>query len=241
MVINTDSLIISREDALKTKRTCCFLEGNTELNLALAASKENILRRLYEEKSIITKPIENLKNRVKRDRCIIEKGIYNFELKLNGLFNVITETAAFATGGLVTARENLIVWFNSNPIYEMNSHLVIRNVKQFVDHYTSLGLDYTEHGIQIRLLKRFRVNAFMMFRANKFYHAIKDLLDDNTKFDSLSLDNFEQLFVLYFAFGLLIFVAFLIHHCVLRIQEIKRLDSISTDEQIETTEIIHIN
>lgn len=179
----------------------------------------------------MTKPIENLNNRVKRKRCVIEKTVYNLDLKLDNLFNVVAETVAFAMGSVVTARENLIVWFSLNPIYEVDTHLIIRNVKKFVDHYTKLLLDHTETGIQFRMLQMFWASAAVMFRANKFYLSMEEFLDDNTKFDKLSLDNFEQLFVLYFAFGLFTIVAFLIHHCVLKIQEIKNSTSISTDEQ----------
>ena len=57
--------------ALKSKKTCCFGEGSTEITIALHASKENIVRRLYEEKSIIKKPIKGLRNFKESKRCII--------------------------------------------------------------------------------------------------------------------------------------------------------------------------
>lgn len=135
MVVDTSSLIKSREDAFKTERTCCFMENSTELTIALESDKENIIRRMLDEKSLVTKPIKNLYNKGYRDKCILENNYKNFNIETNKIFTVISEIKFWLFAGVFgSLRQGLIGWlYSEKPIFEMNFHIPVFNEKEVVD------------------------------------------------------------------------------------------------------------
>ena len=126
MIVDTSSLIKSKEDALKTERICCFIDGSTELSIALSSGKENVLSRLYEEKSLLTKSSKNLYNQVKRDKCILEQKYETANLELDNIFSISSEHTFWALTVIFGSfRQNLAGWiYTEKPIFEMNFHII---------------------------------------------------------------------------------------------------------------------
>lgn len=110
VIVDKSILILNGEDALKSDKILCLLEGklstelliphlngstscskkgNTELSIATESPKENIFRRIYEERGPIIRPIRNLRNTKKGKYCILEKILDNIEIDPKGLFTVI--------------------------------------------------------------------------------------------------------------------------------------------------------
>lgn len=134
MVVDTSLLIKSKEDAFKTERICCFVDTSTELNIALSSDKDTLLRRLYEEKSLMTKPIKNLHSK-EEGRCIMNKNPNNLNIDLDYVFTIISEhTFWFISAVVGDARTNLIGWLYHKPIFEMNSYVIVLNEKEVVNY-----------------------------------------------------------------------------------------------------------
>ena len=111
------------------------MEGSTELAIALSSGKENLLRRIYEEKTLITKPLKNLHNKkLGKKRCIFEKNPETLNLELNNVFGIISEHTFWTFANVFAGfRKNLFGWLYNKPIFEMNSHMVFLNEKHVID------------------------------------------------------------------------------------------------------------
>ena len=58
---------------------------------------------------------------------------------------IFSETTVFALSGVIgSTRQGLVLWFDMNPIYETNFHIIIRNEAAIVDRFYQQLLLYTE-------------------------------------------------------------------------------------------------
>ena len=71
---------------------------------------------------------------------------------------------------------------------------------------------YTESGLFVGILERFRLNALLIFnRENRVYLTVAEFVDDKTKFDNLSFGNFRMVFICFFSFCLVLLLVFVVH------------------------------
>ena len=89
VIVDNSILIKSGEEALRSEKILCLLEGNTEQSIATESPKENIFRRIYEERGPMIRPIRNLRNKKQGKYCILEKILDNIEMDPKGLFTII--------------------------------------------------------------------------------------------------------------------------------------------------------
>ena len=131
----------------------------------------------------------------------------------------LSETTVFAVSGVIgTTRQGLVLWFDENPIYEANFHIIIRNEPPIVERFYRHLLMYTEAGIPSKLKSYFEVNSFTFFSLNTIYRTLEDFASANSKFDQLTIGNFQTLLVLYASFCFSIFLLFLLSRiCSLRL------------------------
>ena len=72
VVVDTSDLIKNSMDLMKTKKIVCFLNRESEMNLAIRLPKSTILSRLFYEKTYFRDDQVNEKLYIGKDRCILE-------------------------------------------------------------------------------------------------------------------------------------------------------------------------
>lgn len=91
---------------------------------------------------------------------------------------------------------------------------------KFINHlpnyfnFVTRTMHYTENGIQLRLLYKFRLNSDTFERLNRVFKTVNEYVDEMTKFDSLTFHNYQNLFLVYCFVYFLISIVFLIDQCM---------------------------
>lgn len=113
-VCDTSNIIMDAHDLLTTDKVACFMETSLTTKLAAKAPKNNIIRRVLEEKTY-------LKN---GERCIYRRMDYGSSLI--GKFTISSRGAAM---GIITVfnefKMNSVVWLNSKSVYNMNLYFYL--------------------------------------------------------------------------------------------------------------------
>lgn len=121
VVIDTSDIIKDKQDLFSSKRVNCFMDEETETNMALTAPKGSILSKLYDEKTILSERMVKEKSILKNDRCLFKRDSSIVSLLNSYLYLTGSETAfyfleiAFSQFGSLGK-----IWILDQDIYEFN-------------------------------------------------------------------------------------------------------------------------
>lgn len=107
------------DDAFNSKRTLCFYKDDMEHQIAISASKQNALRRLFEQKARVTQPIKG----VKGEYCLIPVGLDNINIETLKIFMITAYTHVLVIGCYMNDLKPKYTAFISKPIYSINLHM----------------------------------------------------------------------------------------------------------------------
>lgn len=93
IIVDTSQLLKTEGDLLKSSKIACFLEGDSEQSIIDSSNKENLFRKLYDLKSNLDSSIKDLKNKVYKNKCIIEPNLANQWLFYDTNVYIITNEA----------------------------------------------------------------------------------------------------------------------------------------------------
>lgn len=96
-----------------------------------------------------------------------------------------------------------------DPIFISNLHIYHVFDEDFI---RKVMIMYTEGGLFVNLMNSLKQNALTYFRReNRVYFTVKEYIDDVVTFDNLVIDNFYNIFKLYFSFCSTVLLGFVIH------------------------------
>ena len=85
-MVDTSSLIKNEPDIFGTQKVACLVENEQEMNLAAAIrSPDNLLRRIFETKTILRDDMVEEKRILKRNKCILPLGDLSSTNSMTGL------------------------------------------------------------------------------------------------------------------------------------------------------------
>lgn len=96
MVVDTSNVLKDKSDLLTTKRVACFIQRETEVNMAQRLPKHVLLARLYNEKTYFRDDQALERSYFDTNQCLVkrEKPIPPSFLTSNDMFFIGTETTS---------------------------------------------------------------------------------------------------------------------------------------------------
>ena len=109
-------------------KVCRSLEGldrqiklSRSFQIATLSSKENPIRKVFDRKSRLIKPIDGVNEEF--ERCLLEKSAKSARIDTKEVFTIIAEQSAYVAAAFIAnVKSNLLGWL-SDPVYLQNLHI----------------------------------------------------------------------------------------------------------------------
>ena len=99
VVVDTSQIVKNADDAFNSQRTLCMVEHDTEYQIATTSGERNVLRRLFEQKAKINKPMKGLKN---KSHCLLSNNPSLADLDFMNIFGLCNQIVSFENSQIVT-------------------------------------------------------------------------------------------------------------------------------------------
>ena len=208
----------------------------------IATSKtKNILSRIYSEKTLLRSDMVAERNFIKGEHCFVPKDPQIFQLFGQSDVFLVGERTV---GNLFLSIPNLLtgfvnqLWFNQRPIFEFNLAIYYDRDKPELGNVV---ISHLENGMAGEIYRCILSNARSCIRNNdrkygvSVFENLESFFEETSGFSDLVLENFSRLFLYYFLFCSLVFLAFCIHHIVNFWKKQRRRRMRSLDRPIWTT------
>ena len=120
-VVDTSELIKNEEDIFSTNRVACFLKDEQEMKIAESSATNNLLTRIFRERTLFRTDQEKEKKILGTDRCILEINERIGWLTNSQIFLIASKLhlsyLVALTNGLELARN---LWISSQTIHQFN-------------------------------------------------------------------------------------------------------------------------
>ena len=184
--------------------------------IASSPNQKSVLSRILREKTWLPPEMVEERSIAQGARCLLAKSPKMFSLlRSPNIFFVAEKNVAnflFSIPYLIKGVTKKM-WLSEKSLWEYNLAIYHHKNKPRV---SSMTLSYTEVGLVNRMYGCIKNAASESFRNDEvnLFQKLEDYTDQYSGFSNLILNNFRFIFIFYFLFCSLPFLAFCLHHLV---------------------------